>query len=81
MPTQLKVIQGDQRKASLPVNVRHPQMNELQYIMDFNQSISLAMAKTMQHLSNFVFFSMEDGKMHSYLISYHSYNPEFSKMQ
>ena len=32
--------------------------DELQFLMDFNASISQAMAKTMEHLSDFVFVSM-----------------------
>ena len=53
MQTQLKV-KVIRRKESHPVTA----MDELQHLMDFNQSISLAMPKTMQHLSNFVFISM-----------------------
>ena len=33
-------------------------MDELKYLMDFNSSISQAAAKTMEHLSEFVFISM-----------------------
>ena len=33
-------------------------MDELEYLMDFNQSIILAMGKIMQHLPDFVFISM-----------------------
>ena len=32
--------------------------DKLQYLMDFNTSISKAMAKTMEHLSDFVIVSM-----------------------
>ena len=34
--------------------------DELQHLMDFNASISQAKAKTMEHLSDFVFVSMEN---------------------
>ena len=33
-------------------------MDELKYLMDFNSSITQAAAKTMEHLSEFVFISM-----------------------
>ena len=33
-------------------------IDELQYLMDFNASISQAMAKMMEHLCDFVFVSM-----------------------
>ena len=32
--------------------------NELQYLLDFNASICQAMAKSMEHLTNFVFVKM-----------------------
>ena len=37
--------------------------NERQYLIDFNQSFSLAIAKTMKHLSDFVFISMAHGTL------------------
>ena len=57
MQMQTKVIEGDQkdRKSSSKCETA---TDELQYLMNFNQSICLAMAKTMQHLSDFVFISM-----------------------
>ena len=33
-------------------------LDELQFLMDFNASITQAAAKTMEHLSDFVFISM-----------------------
>ena len=35
-------------------------MDDLQYLMNFNSSICRAAAKTMEHLSEFVFISMEN---------------------
>ena len=57
MQTQLKIIQGDQEIGKSSTKCQTA-MDELQYLIEFNQSISLAMAKTVQHLSDFVFISM-----------------------
>ena len=56
MQRQLKIIEGDQKKGKS--SKCQNTTDELQYLTDFNQSISLAMAKTMQHLCEFVFISM-----------------------
>ena len=57
MQTQLKVIKGDQKKGK-SFNKCQTTTDKLQYFMDFNQSISLTVAKTMPHLSKFVLISM-----------------------
>ena len=44
--------------------------DELQYLMNFNSNICQAMAKTMEHPSDFVFVSMANltlARRHSYL--------------
>ena len=56
MQSQLKSVCSDTKgKSSTKVSTA---MDELQYLMDFNASISQAAAKTMEHLSEFVFISM-----------------------
>ena len=57
MQTQLKIIRTEQSKDKLAGKV-HTATDELQCLMNFNQFISQAMAKTMEHLLNFVFTSM-----------------------
>ena len=53
----LKAIQGDQKKGKSSSKCQTA-TDKLQYLMYLNQSITLAMAKTMQHLSHFVFILM-----------------------
>ena len=56
MQSQLKTVHGNNKgKSSTKVSTA---MDELQYLMDFNAGISQAAAKTMEHLSEFVFISM-----------------------
>ena len=56
MQSQLKTVHIDTKgKSSTKVSTA---MDELQYLMDFNASISQAAAKTMEHLSEFVFISV-----------------------
>ena len=57
MKNSIKVTQGDQKKRKSSSKCQTA-TDEMLYVMDFNQIISLEMAKTMQHLSNFVFISM-----------------------
>ena len=57
MQTQLKAIWSDLNKGK-PSSKVSAATDELQYLMDFNASISQAMAKTMEHLSDFVFVLM-----------------------
>ena len=57
MQKKVKVIQSDQKKEKSSSKCQTA-TEELQYLMDFNESISLAMAKTMQQLSHFLFISM-----------------------
>ena len=56
MQQQLKAIrtEGKGKSASKVATAS----DELQYLMYFNASISQALAKTMEHLSDFVFVSM-----------------------
>ena len=54
MLTQLKMIQNDQAKGKSSVKSQGA-IEELQYLLNFNQSISFKMAKTMLYLSDFVF--------------------------
>ena len=56
MQSQLKDIRGDSKgksaaKASAAVD-------ELQYLLDFNSSVCQAMAKSMEHLTDFVFINL-----------------------
>ena len=56
MKDQLKVLKSEQKgKGSAKVS---PAVEELQYLLDFNASISQAAAKSMEHLSEFVFITM-----------------------
>ena len=57
MQQQLKTIQTDQAKGKFSSKVSSA-TDELQYLMDFNSSICQAKAKTMEHLSDFVFVPM-----------------------
>ena len=57
MQTQLKVIQIEQSKGKLAGEMSIA-TDELQYLLNFNLSISQCMAKTIEHLSNFVFICM-----------------------
>ena len=56
MQEQIKTIRLEGKgKGSAKVS---PALDELQFLMDFNASITQAAAKTMEHLSDFVFISM-----------------------
>ena len=56
MQEQMKTIQTESKgKGSTKVSSA---MDELQFLMDFHASITQAAAKTMEHLSEFVFISM-----------------------
>ena len=57
MQTQLKIIQCDQNKRKSSARSQTA-TGELQNLMNFNQIISLAIARTMKHLSDFVFVYM-----------------------
>ena len=57
MQCQLKAIRTDLSKGKSSAKVSTA-LDELQYLADFNASISQAMAKTMEHLSDFVFVTM-----------------------
>ena len=49
MRFQLKVLQSEQSNG-MSAGEMHTAFDELQHLMNFNQSSSLAMAKTMEHL-------------------------------
>ena len=56
MKDQLKALKSEQKgKGSAKAS---PAVDELQYLLDFNASISQAAAKSMEHLSEFVFITM-----------------------
>ena len=56
MKEQLKVLKAQNKgKGSAKVS---PAIDELHYLLDFNASISQAAAKSMEHLSDFVFITM-----------------------
>ena len=56
MQTQIKVIRGDNKgKVS---NKLSEATEELQFLMEFNSSITQAAAKAMEHLTDFVFITM-----------------------
>ena len=56
MQDQLKTIRSDSKgKNSSKVSLA---VDELQFLMDFNSSITQATAKSMEHLSEFVFITM-----------------------
>ena len=56
MQEQLKAVRTERKeKSSTRVTTA---MDELQNLMDFNSSITHAAAKTMEHLTEFVFISM-----------------------
>ena len=58
MQAKLKAIRTESKgKGSSKVTAA---TDELQYLMDFNASIIQAVAKTMEHLSDFVFVSMRN---------------------
>ena len=55
MQEQLKIVRSDSKgKSSAKVSTA---MDEMQYVMNFNSSICQAAAKTMEHLTEFVFIS------------------------
>ena len=57
MQSQLKVLQSEQTKGKSAGKVGTA-TEELQYLMNFNASITQCMAKAMEHLSDFAFVSM-----------------------
>ena len=57
MSSQLKILQSKHSKGKSADRVSSA-MEELQYLMKFNSSITQFMAKTMEHLSDFAFVSM-----------------------
>ena len=56
MQTQLKAIQTENKGQS--TSKISTATDELQYLLDFNASVCQAMAKSMEHLSDFVFVNM-----------------------
>ena len=57
MHSQLKAIRSEFSKGKCSSKATNA-VEELQYLSDFNSSISQAMAKTMEHLSDFVFVTV-----------------------
>ena len=57
MQSQLKVIRSELSKGKSSTKVSTA-ADELQFLMDFNSSITQVMAKTMEHLSDFVFVTV-----------------------
>ena len=56
MQDLLKTLRSESKGKSS--NKSSSAADELQYLMDFNASMTQAAAKTMEHLSDFVFISM-----------------------
>ena len=57
MHSQLKVIKSEFSKGKSSNKVSHA-ADELQFLMDFNSSITQSMAKTLEHLTDFVFITV-----------------------
>ena len=57
MHSQLKVIKSKLSKGKSSNKVSHA-ADELQFLMDFNSSITQSMAKTLEHLTDFVFVTV-----------------------
>ena len=62
MNSQLRAIRADLSKGKCSSKVSTA-IEELQYLTDFNSSISQAMAKTMEHLSDFVFVTVANSTL------------------
>ena len=62
MHSQLKSIRADLNKGKCSSKVSNV-VEELQYLTEFNSSISQAMAKTMEHLSDFVFVTVANSTL------------------
>ena len=57
MQTQLKILQTEQAKGK-SANKTGAAIEELQYLMNFSNSITQCVAKAMEHLSDFTFVCM-----------------------
>ena len=69
MQSQLKVIKSELSKGKSSNKVSHA-ADELQFLMDFNSSITQSMAKTLEHLTDFVFVTVANttlARRNSYL--------------
>ena len=62
MHNQLKSIRAELNKGKCSSKVSNV-VEELQYLTEFNSSISQAMAKTMEHLSDFVFVTVANSTL------------------
>ena len=62
MHSQLKAIRSELNKGKCSSKVSNA-VEELQYLANFNSSISQAMAKTMEHLSVFVFVTVANSTL------------------
>ena len=58
MQGQLKSLRSEWKGKKKGSSKATAALDELRYLMDFNSSITHAAAKTMEHLSDFVFISM-----------------------
>ena len=58
MATQLKVIHEDKAKEGKSSAKTQEAIDDLPYLLSFNQSITFAMARTVQDLCDFVFVDM-----------------------
>ena len=69
MQDQLKTVRTESNGKSF--SEVSTAMDELQYLMNYNASITQAAAKTMEHLAEFVFITMGNltmARMHTLLI-------------
>ena len=57
MQTQLKVVKSELSKGKSSERVSHA-ADELQFLLNFNSSITQSMAKTLEHLTYFVFVTV-----------------------
>ena len=62
MHSQLQAIRTDLSKGKCSSKVSTA-VDKLQYLTDFNSSISQAMAKTMEHLSDFIFVTVANSTL------------------
>ena len=62
MHSQLKAVRSELSKGKCSSKVSSA-VDELQYLADFNSSVSQAMAKTMEHLSDFIFVTVANSTL------------------
>ena len=59
MQTKLKLVQTEKRRVSKMIAAA----DDLEYLLNFNQGISQHMAKTVEHLSDFVIITMANATL------------------